>query len=187
MRHARRRVGGGALAGVVAALAALLALSGCADRRIDMRNIEAAMRDRYGRDAAVPITAVTCPEWVRTREGETFECRVRFEGDVEWTIQVTQQGEGTTQWTPRGRAVFAEDIEPWLVEHLAGEMRVAQARCDARVYVIEPGEHITCTVVSAGGEETPARIALDDTGGLRLIPGMAPRAAPGEDPPPSAR
>lgn len=157
-----------------AVLIAWLALSGCADRRIDLRNVEAAMRDRYGRDAPVRITAVTCPEWVRTREGETFDCQVTFEGGVEWTIQVTQRDQGTTQWSPRGRAVFAEDIEPWLAQRLGAEE--GAARCDARVYVIEPGQHITCMAVSARGSESPVRIELDDAGELRMLTEAAPGA-----------
>lgn len=174
-----------------------VALSGCADRRIDLRNIEAAMRDRYGRDAAVPIEAVTCPEWVRTRKDDTFECQVRFQGGVTWTVAVTQLDEGNTQWVPRGQAVFAEDIEPWAAKVLAAGGQPGQApgpapsevRCDARVYVIEPGQHVTCAAVAADGSTSQVRVGFDQVEGLRLLeqaPAQASPPGPGLDAGPEA-
>jgi hypothetical protein len=172
-----------------------VALSGCADRRIDLRNIEAAMRDRYGRDAAVPIEAVTCPEWVRTRKGDAFECQVRFQGGVTWTIAVTQLDEGNTQWVPRGQAVFAEDIEPWAVNALAAGRQPGPApgqapgevRCDARVYVIEPGQHVACAAVAADGSSSEVRIGFDRVEGLRLLEQAPAQASPpGQDAGPGA-
>lgn len=168
-------------AGWAAALVAV-ALGGCADRRIDLRNIEAAMRDRYARDAAVPIEAVTCPEWVRTRKGDAFECQVRFQGGVAWTIAVTQLDQGNTQWVPRGQALFADDIEPWAAKALAArEPGQAQGnvRCDARVYVIEPGQHVTCAVTGADGSASEVRVGFDPVEGLRLL--EAPVPGPGGD------
>ena len=162
------------------AVALAVALGGCADRRIDLRNIEAAMRDRYGRDAAVPIEAVTCPEWVRTRKGDTFECQVRFQGGVAWTIGVTQLDKGNTQWVPRGQAVFAEDIEPWAAKALARQPEQAsgEVRCGARVHVIEPGQHVTCAVTGADGRASEVRVGFDPVEGLRLLEAPA-QAAPG--------
>lgn len=167
-------------AGWAAALVAV-ALGGCADRRIDLRNIEAAMRDRYGRDAAVPIEAVTCPEWVRTRKDDAFECQVRFQGGVAWTIAVTQLDQGNTQWVPRGQALFADDIEPWAARALAGQepgqepgQAPASVRCDARVYVIEPGQHVTCAVTGADGSASEVRVGFDPVEGLRLLEAPAP-------------
>jgi hypothetical protein len=153
----------------VLAVLATCALAACADRRIDLRNLEAAMRDRYGRDASVPIEAVTCPEWVRTRKGEKFECQVRFQGGVVWTIDVVELDDGNTQWLPRGQAVFADEIERWLTGTLAGQGRESRVTCDARVYVLEPGKHATCTATDAGGQSSDVRVALDPVEGLRLI------------------
>jgi len=174
-----------------------VALSGCADRRIDLRNIEGAMRDRYGRDAAVPIEAVTCPEWVRTRKDDTFECQVRFQGGVTWTVAVTQLEEGNTQWVPRGQAVFAEDIEPWAAKALTARGQPGQApgqapgevRCDARVYVIEPGQHVTCAAVGADGSTSEVRVGFDQVEGLRLLeqaPAQASPSGTGQDAGPGA-
>ncbi len=171
-----------------------VALSGCADRRIDLRNIEAAMRDRYGRDAAVPIEAVTCPEWVRTRKDDMFECQVRFQGGVTWTVAVTQLDEGNTQWVPRGQAVFAEDIEPWAAKALVaggqpGQGAPGEVRCDARVYVIEPGQHVTCAAVAADGSTSQVRVGFDQVEGLRLLeqaPAQASPPGPGLDAGPGA-
>jgi hypothetical protein len=154
--------------GVISVLAAG-ALSACADRRIDLRNIEAAMRDRYGREAGVPIEAVTCPEWVRTRAGDRFECQVRFQGGVAWTIEVVQLDLGNTQWLPRGQAVFADEIEPWLSRTLAAQGRESQVHCAARVYVIEPEKHVTCTATGVDGRVSEVRIGLDQAEGLRVI------------------
>jgi len=154
---------------VIVVVLGVCALGACEDRRIDLRNIEAAMRDRYGRDARVPIEAMTCPEWVRTHTGERFECQVRFEGGVVWTIEVVQLDQGNTQWLPRGQAVFADEIEPWLVETLAAQGRESRVRCEARVYVIEPGERVTCAATGADGHVSDVRIALDQVDGLRVV------------------
>lgn len=163
----------------VVALAAV-ALGACADRRIDLRNIEAAMRDRYGRDAAVPIEAVTCPEWVRTRKGDAFECQVRFQGGVVWPIVVTQLDQGNTQWAPRGQALFAEDIEPWASKALAAQGKApGGVRCEARVYVIEAGQHVTCAVTGADGSASEVRVGFDPVEGLRLLEHAPAQAMPG--------
>lgn len=145
------------------------ALSACEDRRIDLRNLEAAMRDRYGRDAGVPIEAVTCPEWVRTRKDDRFECQVRFQGGVAWTIEIVQLDQGNTQWLPRGQAVFAGEIEPWLARTLAAQGREGRVQCAARVYVIEPGQHVMCTATGADGRASEVRVGLDQVDGLRVI------------------
>lgn len=145
-----------------------LTLAGCQDRRIDLRNIEAAMRERYSRDAAVPITDVSCPEWVRTRAGETIDCQIAFEGGVVWTIALVQGEDGNTRWEPRGQAVFADDIERWLIERAAAEGQEAPAaRCGARVYVLERDAHATCTVTAAGGEAQTQRVSVGEGGALR--------------------
>jgi hypothetical protein len=157
------------LAACLLVVLAALAASACADRRIDLRSVEAAMRDRYARDASVPIEAVTCPEWVRTRKDERFECQVRFQGGVVWTIEVVQLEQGTTLWLPRGQAVFADEIEPWLASTLAAQGRASQARCSARVYVIEPGKHVTCTATGVDGRASEVRIGLDQADGLRVV------------------
>lgn len=145
------------------------ALAACSDRRIDLRNIEAAMRERYARDASVPIEAVTCPEWVRTRAGDTFECQVRFEGGVVWTIEVVQREHGSTQWLPRGQAVFADEIEPWLAAALAAEGRESRVTCHARVHVIAPGQQVTCTATSVSGQPSEVRVGLDPAEGFRIV------------------
>jgi hypothetical protein len=167
-----------------AVLVACAALSGCSDQRIDLRSLETAMRDRYGRDAAVPIESVTCPEWVRTRKDETFECQVRFQGGVVWTIGVVQGEQGNTQWLPRGQAVFADDIEPWLTRTLAEKGRQVQARCDARVYVIEPGQQITCKAIGADGRGFGVRLGHDDIVGIRAIDAAGAGATRDEARPP---
>jgi hypothetical protein len=154
---------------VVSAVLGACALGACADRRIDLRNVEAAMRDRYQRDASVPIEDVTCPEWVPTREDDRFECQVRFEGGVVWTIEVVQRDVGSTQWLPRGQAVFADEIEPWLAKTLAAQGQVSEVACAARVYVIEPGQHITCTATDAQGQASDVRIGFEPSTGLRVV------------------
>jgi Domain of unknown function (DUF4333) len=166
-----RLVGSRCPSAALAVLAVLgaCALSACADRRIDLRNVEAAMRDRYGRDAGVPIEAVTCPEWVRTRKGEKFECQVRFQGGVAWTIDVVELDDGSTQWLPRGQAVFADEIEPWLSRTLAAQGRESRVTCHARVYVLEPGKHAMCTATGADGRASEVRIELDQVEGLRVV------------------
>jgi hypothetical protein len=165
------RLAGSRYALAAVAVLATCALGACADRRIDLRNVEAAMRDRYGRDAGVPIEAVTCPEWVRTRKGEKFECQVRFQGGVVWTIDVVELDDGNTQWLPRGQAVFADAIERWLTGTLAAQGRASRVTCDARVYVLEPGKHATCTATGTGadGRTSEVRVELDQVEGLRIV------------------
>lgn len=156
--------------------------AGCDDRRLDLRNIEGAIKDRYGHGSPVAISSVTCPESVRTREGDTFDCTLIFEGGEVWSITVTQLGAGRTSWTPRGRAVFADDVEPWLAAAIEGEGARMQVQCSQRVYVVEPGEAITCSVVTTS-RSSVRRVAIDAAGTLHLIdaPSKAERE-PGETP-----
>ncbi|ACY14638.1 DUF4333 domain-containing protein [Haliangium ochraceum] len=158
---------GARLLGGMLLVAAALGVGGCKDRRIDLRNIEAAMGERYGRDAKVPVREVSCPPWVRTREGERIACEVVFEGDVRWTVAVIQGPDGNTRWQPQGQVVFADDIEAWLqAQQAEGAAEGAGARCPARVYVLEDGDSASCTVSGAEGERAVA-VTVDEQGELR--------------------
>jgi hypothetical protein len=125
---------------------------------------------------------VTCPESVPTKEGHTFECTVVFEGGAVWPMVVTQLGQGRTRWMPRGQAVFADDIEPWLTAALEERGQRAQVRCSERVYVVDPGEPIACTGV-VGGHASVLNVTIDAAGAMRMgEPDVAPGPAPDEGP-----
>ncbi|WP_428266303.1 DUF4333 domain-containing protein [Haliangium sp.] len=175
------RYGRRGAARVVMVLALGGVLLGCEDRRIDLHNLEAAISHRYGRDAPVAIEAVECPEWVRTRVGERFECVVRFDGGVRWTIELIQEEGGGLQWAPRGQVVYADILVSWLRQALAARGQTGEPQCGARVYVIAPGEAITCELT---GGAAAARVTVDEVGSLRLMD-SGPGAVPVPEPAPA--
>lgn len=159
-------------------VAALALGAGCGDTRLDLRNIEAAMRHRYGREALVPIIDVACPEAVRTREGDTFDCAVTFEGGAVWTITATQLGAGKTHWTPRGRAIPGEHVEARAAAVLADQGRRGELRCGERVYVVQEGDRIACQVVT-GDDASRVEISVGAGDDLHVHEAAAPARAPG--------
>lgn len=91
------------------ALAAALTVAlgaGCDDKRIDIRNVESIIADRYIVDPAVnptlapgaTVDRVICPELVRTRKGELFECKVVLQGGEERVVTVEQLGGTHFRW-----------------------------------------------------------------------------------------
>ena len=143
--------------------------AGCDDRKIDLRNLEAAMKARYGHDAQVAVESVTCPEWVRTREGDVFACELRFEGGTTWAIEVTQLEHGTTRWLPQGEAVYAKTLEPWLRAALAERGQAAEVSCDEPVQIVAPGETIVCHAHSGDGAKMPVQVVVNQEDGFRLV------------------
>ena len=166
---------------LVAVLVATLVFgAGCADKRLDLRNIEAAMKHRYEREIRVPIVEVTCPEMVRTRAGETFDCLVTFEGGASWTITAAQLEGGKTRWTPQGRAIPGEDLEARAAAVLAGQGRRSEIHCGERVYVAREGDRIACQAVTGSGA---ARIEISVGAGdaVRVHEAAAPVRSPEAD------
>lgn len=74
--------------------------SGCEDNRLDMRNVERLIADRYVDEGGAAVVGVDCPEVVPTRAGATFECTVRLAGGGERTVIVEQQGGTRLSWRP---------------------------------------------------------------------------------------
>lgn len=97
--RAARRAG---RAMIAAGLVALVCLGlGCSDRKLDLRNIEAILADRYAAETGAVVARVTCPEAVRTRKGDIFDCTVVFANGNEMTIEVEQLGGTTTRARPK--------------------------------------------------------------------------------------
>lgn len=86
---------------VAAALAA-----GCDNKRIDVGNVERIIADRYTEDPSVnptlapgaTVDQVICPELVRTKKGEIFECKVLLQGGEERVVTVEQLGGTQFRW-----------------------------------------------------------------------------------------
>jgi len=63
----------------------------------------------------------------------------------------------------------AESLRAHGARTLAAQGQTRQVACAARVYVIEPGQHITCTATDAQGQASEVRIGFEPGQGLRVV------------------
>jgi hypothetical protein len=84
---------------LIAAMAVLGAL-GCDDKRIDLRNVERMIADRFPVEPGAAVDRVICPELVPTRKGAEFECKVVLKGGEERVVKVEQLGGTQLRWSP---------------------------------------------------------------------------------------
>jgi hypothetical protein len=80
---------------------ALLGAPGCKDKRIDLRNVERMIAERFPVEPGEAVEQVICPELVPTRKGDEFECKVVLQGGEERAVKVEQLGGTQLRWHPR--------------------------------------------------------------------------------------
>ena len=110
---------------------AVLTWSGCEDRRLDLRNIEAMARNEYQRSAGVEVARVACPDKVPTRKGHRFDCTVHFvpvptmrpeagqgqalarptHESAKLVIEVEQLGGSQLRWAPKQPVAWVKDVK----------------------------------------------------------------------------
>jgi hypothetical protein len=88
------------LARSVIFLSAVLGALGCEDKRIDLRNLERIIAERFPVDSGAAVDQVICPELVPTRKGTEFECKVVLQGGEERVVRVEQLGGTQLRWYP---------------------------------------------------------------------------------------
>lgn len=89
------------LVGVAAAMAALMALSGCAATpnsaiTISAEELEDAIRTRLGPQLEAPIEALDCPENLRGAVGQKTECTMTLQGQPATVEVVVTKADGTS-------------------------------------------------------------------------------------------
>jgi Domain of unknown function (DUF4333) len=89
--------GRGAL--VTGLVLAAVATGGCGESRLDTDRVESAIRGGITRQTGVKIDTVRCPDEVKAREGDTFNCLARASNGQRARVEVTQRdGEGAVSW-----------------------------------------------------------------------------------------
>ena len=91
-------------AGLVLAVALAVAagLAGCGTQKLDVADAETTIGKRLTREAKAKVT-VTCPDDVKIKKGDTFNCTAKTTKDTA-TVKVTQlDGEGRVRWELKGR------------------------------------------------------------------------------------
>jgi hypothetical protein len=88
------------LAAAMIVLSAVLGNVGCEDKRIDLRNVERIIAERFPVEPGAAVDQVICPELVPTRKGEEFECKVVLRGGEERVVRVEQLGDTQLRWHP---------------------------------------------------------------------------------------
>lgn len=84
----------------IAALMAALGCAGCEDKRLDMQNIQGIIAERFPVAGGDAVKEVVCPKVVRTKKGETFECKVVLQSGEVRAATVEQLGGTRFRWQP---------------------------------------------------------------------------------------
>lgn len=71
--------------------AGALAAAGCGDKKLDTGKLEGKIRDGIQKQAGVKIKAVDCPEDVKVKKGDTFNCKATTTSGQTANVKVTQQ------------------------------------------------------------------------------------------------
>jgi hypothetical protein len=87
----------------VCSLAAVLAVLGCGSQELDIADAERTIAKRLGEEQGSKVK-VDCPDEVKIKKGDTFDCRATAAGKRPANVRVTQlDDEGRVRWivTPR--------------------------------------------------------------------------------------
>ena len=77
-------------AAAAAALAGLIALTGCGDTKIDSEKAEGLARE-IAESGTVPVKSVSCPEDVTAEKGKDFSCDLEYDDGTKAKITIHQQ------------------------------------------------------------------------------------------------
>ena len=153
------------IAGVVVALASATAIAGCA-KEIDNKDAEAFLTDSISKQTGSTIKAVSCPDGISLKRGDTFDCSVTAADGTSGTVTVTQtNGDGgvsiSTPFLPIAR--LANQIAARLSEQVDEKVTL---ECPDLVKV-EKGGRFDCR--GTNGEKTRRIIVTqkDDKGNVK--------------------
>jgi len=165
---------------ILLAVAVAAPLAGCGDRVIDGDGVEDVIRATPR--LKVPIAAVDCPGDVAVKDGNTFECRVRYENGSEeaWTMEQLDD-QGTVRTSQILQTKLPDDgskprIIPANVEALIQQSAtkpLEDVDCPAGVKV-KKGASFTCTARFRDGTEEKVRIVQRDDLGNVEVAGSRP-------------
>ncbi len=71
--------------------ATALAAGGCGDKKLDTGKLEGKIKDGIQKQAGVKIRAISCPDDVKVKKGDTFNCRATTTSGQTANVKVTQQ------------------------------------------------------------------------------------------------
>jgi Domain of unknown function (DUF4333) len=71
--------------------AGALAVAGCGDKKLDTDKLEGKIKDGIERQAGVKIRSVDCPDDVKVKKGNTFNCKATTTSGQTANVKVTQR------------------------------------------------------------------------------------------------
>ena len=72
-------------------VAGALGVAGCGDKKLDTGKLEGKIKDGIEKQAGVKIKAVDCPDDVKVKKGDTFNCKATTQTGQSANVKVTQQ------------------------------------------------------------------------------------------------
>ena len=68
-----------------------LGLAGCGDKKLDTDKLEGKIKSGIEKQAGVKIKSVDCPDNVKVKKGDTFNCKATTQTGQSANVKVTQQ------------------------------------------------------------------------------------------------
>lgn len=115
---------------------------------LDHQKIAQDIQQEVVRNGGVALQAVTCPQGIQPRAGETFECIGKMDNGYTFAISVQQQDEqGNVSWEiPHAKGlVNLTKLEALMQKTLASEIKSSPAvSCNGIYKAVTPGESFEC-------------------------------------------
>ena len=68
-----------------------ISLAGCGEKKLDTAKLEGRIKDGIEKQAGVKMRGVDCPDDVKVKKGDTFNCRATTTSGQTAMVKVTQQ------------------------------------------------------------------------------------------------
>jgi hypothetical protein len=151
----------------VIAATMLVLLAACS--QIDPEKGEAQIKQMLEKNG-IKVVGVDCPENIKAKQGETFECMARLAGQADLPVTVEQlDNEGNVRFGTRG-IVIAQLVEQGLVETAKSRGADLKVDCGERVRKATTGETFECKATSKTGETENIKIEVTDDKGSWKVP-----------------
>ena len=142
------------IAAVLVAVAALTAAGCGSDKTVDSSQVEKGIKNDLS--SAAQVTSAKCPDDVKSENGATFTCDVKFSTGATGKVQVTQEGKSTFTYNLKAGSVQVPGsaVEDQIKQSLAAQGAPnATVNCPDNI-VVKVNTTVTCDVAGAKGAAT---------------------------------
>lgn len=151
----------------LAIAAVAFALLAC-QSKINQKKLDKIITKMFDKQLSLEVSEIDCPEDVKIKEGETFECEVTVEpsGTIPVVVEMTDD-DGSVDVKTKYDVITPKKAAEVIVQGLASKGVSAKVDCGKKVRLEKPKSKFTCQATDSQGLTKPVAVTIDEDGKTR--------------------